>query len=119
MDITRTMPQTESPEMVNGLFGGLPRRCEFPFGQRVKNVVENDFLYLIYQGRVHGRFRIAQVDQLEAEEIMEVGTEGNPVNSITIVWVHLPGELVTENTNIPRPGHRNHRYDDVPEWPDN
>jgi hypothetical protein len=114
MDISRTMPQSEKPEYIDSLFDGTTTdKGDWPFGRTVQNVEPGDFLYVIYRGRIHGRFRITRVEP--TTRTVEVGTEARPVQAKTVVWVKYPGELAG-TWNILRKGHRGHRYDDVPEW---
>lgn len=114
MTITRTMPQDEDLDWVANLFNGTwTGEEELPFGRTVRHVEPGDYVYLIYRGRVHGRLRVSDVEH--ADRTIVVGTDGHPVEAKTVVWVHCPGELAGDR-NIPRSSHRNHRYDDVPEW---
>ena len=117
MNITRTVPQWESPEWVANFFNGVWQdRAEFPFGRTVKHVDQGDFLFLIYRGQIAGRLRVVAVEQHpETPENKSVGTDGHSVNAKTVIRVQLPGEPAP--ADIPRKGHRLHRYDNVPEWP--
>jgi hypothetical protein len=116
MNITRTIQQTERPEWVDSFFDGSWREeAHFPFGRRVRDVEEGDYLFIIYRGRVVGRCEITRVDQHDQPVTMQVGTDRNPVEAKTVVWVRFPGEPAGVR-NIQREGHRGHRYDDIPEW---
>jgi hypothetical protein len=86
---------------------------DFPSAVRLRNVCADDYLYLIYHGRIHGRLRIKEVEY--AARTMEVGTQGQEVDAQTILWVECPGESAGER-NIRREGHMGFRYDEVPEW---
>ena len=114
MGITRTIPKWEDPEWVAALFAGdRPWLDDWPFAQTLRDVGEGDFLYVIYRGRIHGRFEIAAVE--ETDQTVTVGPTKRPLRARTVVWVRCPGELAGRRY-IPRRGHRGARYDDVPEW---
>jgi hypothetical protein len=114
MDITRTIPQTEDPAWVESFFGGPEREEDWPFSQRIANVEAGDFLYLIYQGRIVGRFEVVRIRQLAQTRPVPVGTDEYPVEAKTIVYVRFPGERALQL--IERRGHRNHRYYDGSGW---
>jgi hypothetical protein len=114
MNITQTIPKTETPEWVGEFFDGTRRGLEdFPFGQRLANVTPGDFLYLIHRGRIRGRLLITKVEQ--SPQTVRVGSQGRQVEAMTVVWVNCPGEDAGSRC-IHREGHRGVRYDEVPEW---
>jgi hypothetical protein len=114
MNITRTIPSWEDPEWLAALFAeGRPWLDDWPFAQALRGVEEGDFLYVIYRGRIYGRFEIAAVEHVD--QTATVGPKKRLVRARTVVWVRCPGEPAG-GRNIPRRGHRNARYDDVPEW---
>jgi hypothetical protein len=115
VDITMTIPQGESPEWVESFFNSPRDEGEdyFPFAATVRDVCPGDWLYVIYRGRIHGRLEILRVDYSGSS--LPVGTLGETVNARTVVWVRCPGESAGDR-NIPRDGHTQFHYDDVPEW---
>ena len=103
----------ERLEWIENLFNGTwTGDEEIPLGRVARQVQQGDYLYLIYQGRVHGRLRINDVEQ--AQRTVVVGTDGHPVQARTILWVQCPGERAPGD--YPRTLRRGFKYDRVPEW---
>src|SRR5262249_18462772 len=108
MDISRTIPKTESQSWVNNMFNGTwTQEDYFPLGKTVKYAFAGDHFYLIYKNRYAGRFEITKVDQ--SPQTLPVGTANTPVLAKTTIWVKLPGEPAPPG--LPQvKGHRNARY---------
>lgn len=115
MDITRTIQGDEAPDWVEQYFDGKVKGDNsswFPLPGRPKDIDQGDWLYLIYRGRIHGRFVITGVADVDAQE--QVGTAGPVIRARARVYVRCPGERAPRW--IRRRGNQGIRYDGVPEW---
>jgi hypothetical protein len=115
MDITRTIQGEEDPNWVEEFFDGTVKGNHsgwFPLPGRPQDVDKGDRLYLIYRGRIHGRFVITDVEDVDAQ--VKVGSAGPVIQARARVYVRCPGERAPRW--IKRRGNQGIRYDDVPEW---
>ena len=114
--IAITIPQGHDPNWVDGFFDGTRQGSEdFPLHAGNVNIHAGEYVYLIYQGRIHGRLSVEDVEYPDPPQNIPVGTAGEVIEARTVVRVTCPGESAGER-NIPRVGRPQFHYDDVPEW---
>jgi hypothetical protein len=109
MNTTVTVPTRTAVEWVNALFDGtrLEPELEFPFDKNSVNIQPGEWVYLIYQGMIRGRFQVTRIEHSAGD--VPVGPDQRSVTGRTVVWVHSPGESAGTRT-IQRDGHRSYQY---------
>ena len=116
MDIARTIQAEEHSDWVERLFDGKEltgkNATNFPLKARPSKARVGDWLYLIYRGRIHGRLRITEIEQVDKE--VPVGTSGAMVRARALVHVQCPGERAPRW--IKRRGSQGFTYVSVPKW---
>ena len=90
MDITRTIQATENRSWVNQLFSGPPRQDWFPLPFTPRKAGVGDWLYVIYQGEIVGRCKIAAIPPYQGPD--PVGGQGHTIDARCRVYVEVPGE---------------------------
>src|SRR3954462_13984480 len=104
VDITRTIPNSQSIDWIRRHFDGRRTWADFPLPGIPRNLMPGEHLYLIYRGLVVGRFEIQAI--LRADEVAEVGTEDQTINAKCRIRVRCGGgERDRAPTEIRARGH--------------
>ncbi len=116
MDITRTIQQDEDPSHIDGFFQGQNRELRFPVKGKPKRLGMGDYVYLIFRGKIVGRFSVTHIVPIPPNQIpYEVGKKRPFTTKGTyFVVTKAPGERTTKL--IHRRGHQGIRYDNVSAW---
>lgn len=106
--ITKTIPQKDGIETVNGLYDGPSGEFEFHMAGSPSRLEVGHYVYTIFADQLVGRLKIIRMQ----------GGAVNPKSGKprTLVYVQTPGERLP--APIPRKGHRGTRYYDGTDWPE-
>ncbi len=106
--ITKTIPAQAGIETLDSLYDGSRQEYEFHMaGSEPKRLAVGDYVYTIFNDRLHGRLRI--------KRFVTGATNPNSGKPRILIIVEAPGERLA--TPVPKKGHRGTRYTDGDDWP--
>lgn len=94
MDIIRTIQATEDPSRVESYFNGQMRSLYFPLRGTPSKACKDDWLYVIFRGKVVGRCRIDRIQTFQKPTPIAVGSDGHVIDARCLVHVQVPGQRV-------------------------
>jgi hypothetical protein len=106
--ITKTIPASAGIEILDSLYDGSRKEYEFHMaGREPKRLQPGDYVYTIFNDRLHGRMRI--------KRFITGATNPGSGKPRILVMVAAPGERL--QMPLPKKGHRGTRYTDGADWP--
>lgn len=105
--ITKTIPVKEGMQAIEALYSDPSAEFEFHMAGQPSKLSVGDYVYTIFQDKLHGRLKIVRFDSGAVNP-----KSGKPR---TLIYVATPGERLAHP--IPKKGHRGTRYYDGADWP--